>query len=162
MPAFAVMEPPGRPDAVGHVDRYVFLPEKFNVWAFLLAPLWFVAHRLWLELLVYLAATAAIVGGLWAIGAGAVVLPALLLLDFLVGLEASTIRALALRRRGWRDAGVVIADDVDLAERRFFDDVFARRARADAGTTVSALPRLPLASRDSGVTGLFPEPGSGR
>lgn len=163
MPAFAVMEPPGRADAPGHADRYVFLPERFNLWAFLLAPLWFAAHRLWLALLVYVAAVAAIVAGLWAIGASSAALPVVLLLHYLIGLEASTIRALMLRQRGWRDAGVVVADDLDLAERRFFDDVSARRARAAAtGTAVAALPPLPLASHGPGVTGLFPEPGSGR
>ena len=162
MPAFAVMEPPGRPDAAGQVDRYVFLPEKFNLWAFLLAPLWLLVHRLWLEFLVYLAAVAAILTGLWAIGAESAAMPVLILVHWLIGLEACSIRRLMLKRRGWQDAGVVVADDLDLAERRFFDDVFARRARATAtGTQVSALPQLPLPSR-SGVTGLFPEPGGGR
>jgi len=166
MPAFAVMEPPGPADAAAPVDRYVFLPEKFNIWAFLFAPLWLIAHRLWLELLVYLAALAVILGGLWAIGAGAAAAVVHILLNYLVGLEASSIRRFMLKRHGWQDAGVVVADDLDLAERRFFDDVFARRARTGAagaaGAAVSSLPQLPLASHGSGVTGLFPEPGGGR
>jgi len=157
------MEPPGRIDAPGRVDRFVFLPEKFSLSAFMFGPLWLIGHRLWLELLVYLAAAAVILSILWVIGAGSVAMAVVILMQYLLGLEAASIRRLMLRRRGWRDAGVVIADDLDLAERRFFDDHFARRARETAGAPVAPLPPLPLpSSRGSGVTGLFPEPGGGR
>ena len=163
MPAYAVMEPPGRTDAPGQVDRFVFLPEKFNPWAFLVGPLWLISQRLWLELLLYVAAVAVIAGSLWAVGGVVAAGPVLGLQNYLLGLEASTVRRQMLKRRGWQDAGVVIADDLDLAERRFFDDLFARRARSAATEGPAAsLPPLPLASRGSGVTGLFPEPGGWR
>ena len=65
-----------------------------------------------------------------------------------------------LLRRGWHECGIVIADDLDLAERRFFD---ARAARQQAaarplGPTAAALGAMPASP---GVLGLFPEPGGG-
>ena len=46
---------------------------------------------------------------------------ALLLIALLMGLEAATLKRWTLARRGWRQLDVVIADDEDAAERRFFD-----------------------------------------
>jgi hypothetical protein len=82
-----------------------------------------------------------------------------LLVAFLIGMEAATLRRWTLLRRGWRDCGVVIANDVEIAERRFFDARSARAARAPS--PVSPAPGPPYAQPGSGVIGLFPEPGGG-
>lgn len=152
MPAFLVLEPPGPRDAPGgEPDRYVFLPERFSLGAFLLGPLWMIWRRLWLELILSLAAAALIAYALRAIGAGwGAVAIALALMQLLVGLEATTLVRWRRLRRGFRDAGVVVADDLDLAERRFFDSHLAGAAPAP--------PAPPSRPPPAGVTGLFPEP----
>lgn len=168
MPAFAVLEPPGQADAIRQADRFVFLPEKFSFGAFLFGPLWMISRRLWLELLVYLAGVAVIGPGLYALGVGAsAIMLVFVLIQFLLGMEATSLVRWMLTRRGWRDDGVVIADDRDLAERRFFDDRFARRAKAATAAPIASVPLPPLppapaGPSTSGVVGLFPEPRGGR
>ena len=177
MPAFAVLEPPGyRDDTAEHADRFIFLHERFSLAAFLLGPLWMMWQRLWLELPVYLVGTVAIGYGLYALGAGSAAIAFVLgLIQLLLGLEATTLVHGMRVRDGWRDRGVVIADDLDLAERRFFDSRAARRTAAPAASGLTA-PGLtapgatnpgPLSGTSAGsslpsVIGLFPEPGGGR
>jgi hypothetical protein len=171
MPAFAVLEPPGYRDTAEHADRFIFLQERFSLSAFLLGPLWMIWQRLWLELPAYIAGIVAIGYGLYALGAGLPAISlALGLMQLLLGLEATTLVHGMRLRYGWRDQGVVIADDLELAERRFFDRRAARRASAPAapgpaapGTTTPG----PLSGASGGsllprVIGLFPEPGGGR
>ena len=44
------------------------------------------------------------------------------LFALLIGFEAATLRRFTLaRRRRWRNVGIVVGDDLELAERRFFD-----------------------------------------
>jgi hypothetical protein len=130
-------------------------------------------RHLWLELLAYLAGIAAAGSLFYAIGVG---WPAIILIfglvQLLLGLEATSLVRGMWVRYGWRDGGVVIADDLNLAERRFFDDRAVRRARAAASGMApisSASPPPPpppqgtsAAPSRPGVTGLFPEPGGGR
>jgi hypothetical protein len=63
-------------------------------------------------------------------------------------------------RRGWNECGIVIADDLELAERRFFD---ARAARQQAAAKPRGSPSAALGTMAAspGVIGLFPEPGGG-
>jgi hypothetical protein len=86
------------------------------------------------------------------------------LVQLLVGLEATTLLRWTRVIHGWRDCGVVIADDLELAERRFFDSRAALRPAA--GTDSMVTPAQPSAAQvgPSGpdVVGLFPEPGGGR
>ena len=82
-------------------------------------PLWLLWHRLWIE-----AALAFAVLMLGAAGSGETAdsasPPALsLLVSIFVGLEGTALRIAALRRRGWRDWGVVDADTLDDAETRY-------------------------------------------
>ena len=58
MPVYTVHEPPPREDedAPTPPDRFAFVRDGFHFWAFLLAPLWMLWHRLWLVLLLYLVA----------------------------------------------------------------------------------------------------------
>lgn len=171
MPAFAVLEPPGRGDtSLGHADRFIFLHEKFSLSAFLFGPLWMIWQHLWLELVAYLAGLAVVGAGLYVLGVGwpsAILIFGLL--QLLLGLEATNLRHWMRVRYGWRDGGVVIADDLDLAERRFFDATVARRAAAKAAPVSSSVlpPPPPPAGTPAGsgrpdVVGLFPEPGGGR
>jgi hypothetical protein len=172
MPAFVVLEPPGHGDtSVRHSDRFIFLQERFSLSAFLFGPLWMVWQRLWLEEVAYVAGLAVVGRVLYVLGVG---WPATILIfgliQLLLGLEAtSVVRGMRIRH-GWQDRGVVIADDLDLAERRFFDDWAARAAGAGTAPMSSssplppppALPGTPSGLSQPEVIGLFPQPGGGR
>jgi hypothetical protein len=90
------------------------------------------------------------------------------LLSLLVGFEAATLRRFTLSRRGWRNVGLVVGDDIESAERRFFD-AWVNKSWAEQ-SSVGAAPRasspamgVPMARRPSSeVIGLFPQPGAPR
>jgi hypothetical protein len=162
MPAYAVFEPPVRKrSAADHADRFIFLRERFNLAAFLFGPLWMIWRRLWLVLIIYLVTIGLLEIGLRRIG---VAFPAhaavIVLVELLVGIEAVSLRRWTLIRRGWRDCGIVIADDRELAERRFFDASSAREHAASRAAAPMASAHLPPSGPE--VIGLFPEPGGGR
>jgi hypothetical protein len=169
-----VLEPPELGDGSGrHSDRFIFLQERFSLSAFLFGPLWMIWQRLWLEDAAYVAGLAVVGSAVYALGAR---WPAIILIfgliQLLLGLEATSLVRSMRVRHGWRDAGVVIADDLDVAERRFFDDRVARAAGAAASGTTPissappppppALPGTPPEPSWPEVVGLFPQPGGGR
>ena len=162
MPVYAVFEPPirQRGDLIERdsSDRLVFLREGFNLWAFLFGPLWMIRRRLWLVLIVYAAVIAGLEFGLRRLGiAWPARLEVYLLIELLIGIEAANLRAATLVRRGWRDCGIVLADGLELAERRFFD---ARAARRRAATTPpSPAPATLAMPAAAPVSGLFPDTG---
>jgi hypothetical protein len=166
MPAFAVLEPPGRNRSTGeHTDRFIFLRERFSLGAFLFGPLWMIWQRLWVVLIIYLVVVGFLEYGLQVMGVGWPALAGVYgLIQLLIGLEATSLQRWTRLRRGWRDCGVVVADDLETAERRFFDAHAALR-RATSPIAMSA--PLPLVAAQVGpprpdVIGLFPEPGGGR
>jgi hypothetical protein len=165
MSVYAVYAPPlKRGQSTSDPERFVFVRDRFSFWAFLLAPLWMLRHRLWLAFILYLVVNVALEIALGTLGASrGVMIAGAALLSLLVGLEAATLRRRALVRRGWSNIGLVIGDDVEAAERRFFDSWITQlprngKPRASSQPTASA-PNLrrPPASE---VTGLFPEPGA--
>src|SRR5437660_2253871 len=138
-------------------DRFVFIRDGFSFWAFLLPPIWMLRYRLWLVLVGYMGVAILLAALLYFLGAPfAISVAAGLLLSLLVGIEAATLRRFTLSRRGWNDLGIVVADDLEGAERRFFD------------AWVKGEPRLISAPKDvprtrpaaaSEIIGLFPQPG---
>ena len=163
MPAYTVHEPPPRDgdDAAAVADRFVFVRDKFSLWAFVFGPLWLLRHRLWLVLLLYVLAMAALLTGLWAVGAsGFVTFAVSFLVGLLLGFEAPTLRRWTLSRRGWINHGVVVGDDEEAAERRFFDAWVARGARPLPPAAMQAATPAPYrtAADPPDVIGLFPEP----
>lgn len=166
MPTFAILEPPqDRLTATEQADRCIFLLERFHLGAFLFAPLWMIRRRLWLVLILYLVGMGLVAYGLRVSGA-AWILVALVfaLVHLLIGLEATTLVRWTRIRHGWREGGVVIADDLDMAERRFFDNRVALRDAAKPAPIVSPrqLPAHQVGSPHPDIIGLFPEPGGGR
>ena len=122
MAIYTVYQPPLRGADARHVDRFVFVRDGFFWSAFLLAPLWMLRHRLWLALALYAAVAIAIGAGAQFFRLSAVITAAIaFVLSLLIGFEASTLRRWALARRKWTNVGVVVGDDLELAERRFFD-----------------------------------------
>ena len=166
MSVFTVHEPPLRAaDSVADPERFMFVRDGFYFWAFALTPLWMIWHRMWLVLLIYLIVAVGADSALHyaGIGSGSVVVVELLI-SFLVGFEASTLRRFTLARRGWKNVGVVAGDGVDAAERRFFDAWAAaanrRRRAADRCFGRPPPPSTPRTPQPSGIIGLFPEPGA--
>jgi hypothetical protein len=175
MAVYTVHEPPlkgseTQPDP----ERFAFVRDGFSFWAFLLPPLWMLRHRLWLVFLGYLVVLVALQLALNAIGASMTVkFLVSALLSLLVGLEAATLRRFTLRR--WKNVGIVVGDDLEAAERRFYsawsEDDWATNASihhpprtsslsSASATTATSLFQPPPGS--AGVIGLFPEPGASR
>jgi hypothetical protein len=169
MSVFTVHEPPLRAaDASADPERFAFVRDGFSIWAFLFAPLWMLWHRLWIVLAIYVVAGFGIEAGLLALGASTSIQTIVaLLISLLIGLEASTLRRFTLSRRGWKNVGIISGDDVEDAERRFFDawlqDPPPRPGLASAALGPSVPP--PPSSRmpqTPDVIGLFPQPGAHR
>jgi hypothetical protein len=164
MPVFTVHEPPPRDgdDGSAAADRFVFVRDGFSMWAFVFAPFWMVWRGLWLVLLLYAVLIALLQAGLWALGAATVVKFVVgVLVALLIGFEAPSLRRWTLARRKWINHGVVVADDEEAAERRFFDAWVARATRPPAGPPPLS-PQQPYrpAADPPDVIGLFPEPQS--
>jgi hypothetical protein len=118
MAIYVVMEPPAA-NTVEAAERAVLIRDGFAFLAFLVPPLWLLWHRLWIE-----AALAFVAGaGLTALGEtaglGFTSAALSLLVSIYVGLEGPALRINALRRRGWRDRGVVEAANGREAEIRY-------------------------------------------
>jgi hypothetical protein len=164
MPVYTVHEPPQRrdDDTLAHAGRVRFIRDGFHFWAMVLAPLWMLRHRLWIELIAYLL----IVGGstfvLRRLGieeeAGFWVA---MFLAVLIGMEASSLLRWKLARRGFDQVGIVVGDNLEDAERRFFDAWTGepRPSAPAASTPPSPFGRPPTsASPSRDVIGLFPQP----
>jgi Protein of unknown function (DUF2628) len=161
MPTYTIHAPPREGERTGDPERFVFVRDGFYFWAFLLAPLWLLLHRLWLVLLLYLVLDAVSGTALVLIGAPWLAQSLVgLLIALLVGFEAATLWRWTLSRRGWQTLGFVVGDDVEDAERRFFAQWVKRQDTAPpAAPAPYAAPvrRGPPSGTD--VIGLFPEPG---
>ena len=123
MLTFTVHESPSPPaDRIDRAEGLVFVPDGFSWSAAFLAPLWMLAHRLWLPLLGYvvLAALVELVRESGAVAYGWTTIAAVAL-NLLVGFEADTLRRWSLARRGWVTLGSVSGRNRQECERRFFD-----------------------------------------
>jgi len=149
-------------------ERFVFVRDGFSLPAALFGPLWMLRHRMWLVLLGYVIVLMLLGAALrFAQGTDAAAVSVGILLALLIGFEAGTLRRFTLARRRFRNVGVVVADDVELAERRFFDSWVKAAVGREPRPASSAPPAMtpapagvPRGSPD--VIGLFPEPGAPR
>jgi Protein of unknown function (DUF2628) len=173
MPVYTVHAPVSHSADIAATDRFAFVRDGFHVWALLAAPLWLACHRLWLALIGWIVVVFVIDVAMTALHAGGMMIfLADVLLALLMGLEAASLRRWTLSRRNWRQLDIVVADDEEQAERRFFDRWTAKRRTlsndqpaVDRGAppptrTVPGQPfsRSPLPQ--DGIIGLFPEPGA--
>jgi hypothetical protein len=164
MPAFAILEPPAyQHTAIEHAERFIFLPERFSLGAFVFGPLWMIWRRLWVVLIIYLVGVGLIAYGLRLLGinwiAAALVFG---LIHLLLGLDATSLVRWTRLRHGWRDCGIVVADDLDMAERRFFDSRTVHRTPAGPSSMPATGPVPAAQTSHPDIIGLFPEPGGGR
>ena len=166
----------GGTEAHGATDGFVFVRDGFHFWAAVFGPLWLIWHRLWLALLGWIVVTLAVDVGMTRLGAGGTaIFLANVLIALLMGFEAASLQRWTLSRRNWRQLDIVVADDEEAAERRFFDRWTAKQralsndqsavdrgapppTRDVQGQAFSRPPPLP----GSSIIGLFPEPGASR
>jgi hypothetical protein len=159
MPVYTVHEPQQRDnDVLTHTARIAFVRDGFHFWAFLLGPLWLLRHRMWLEFIAYLIIVGGITFAIARLGvtdsAGAIVA---FLIAILLGMEAPSLRRWKLARRGFDYRGVIVGEDRDHAERRFFDGWIAQD---HTPVTPPPAPPSPFGRPTAGndVVGLFPQP----
>ena len=141
-------------------ERLVFVRDGFHFWAFLLAPLWLLWHRLWLAFVLWIVLLGVAEIGLRYAGVrGFAYVVVLALIGLLVGLEASSLRRWTLALHGWKNIGIVVADNRESAERRFISQWIENAGAPAARTSAASLPMRMPAERTPDVIGLFPEPG---
>jgi hypothetical protein len=176
MPVYTVHGPTTNGADFATTDRFAFVRDGFHFWAAVLGVVWLAWHRLWLALLGWIMLMAIIDFGMVKLGVGAgTILLVDILLALLLGFEAASLERWTLSRRNWRQLDIVVADDAESAERRFFDRWTARQrglgndqlavdrgapppTRNIPGQPFSKPPPLP----DSDIIGLFPDPGAQR
>lgn len=163
MKTYLVFEPSSGGRTPGTAERVVFVRDKFYWSALFFAPLWLLLNSLWLGLVFWCAAEALIfaIAKTFELGASATAL-GLAIPSFIVAFEGTQLKQFKLLHKGFREADVVIASDLEAAERRFFErwKTPAERAifsppPAPPSPAVS-LPEKPRSSNP--VLGLFPEP----
>ncbi|AZO35327.1 DUF2628 domain-containing protein [Mesorhizobium sp. M2A.F.Ca.ET.037.01.1.1] len=119
MAIYVVMEPPAGKKA----EDVHFVRDSFTWLGFLFSPLWLAWNRLWIEAVlafVVMAVLSALGERLGLEWAGSMLS---LLVSLYVGFEGQALRIATLRRRGWREWGVVEAGDLADAEIRFAAEV---------------------------------------
>jgi hypothetical protein len=176
MPVYTVHAPVTSSTAMAAADRFAFVRDGFHFWAAVLGVLWLAWHRLWLSLLGWIVLMAAIDFGLLRFGVGGgTILLADILLALLLGFEAATLRRWSLSRGKWRQLDIVVADNQEGAERRFFERWTAKQ-RALSNDQLAIDRGAPPPTRDipgqpfskppqpphGDIIGLFPDPGAPR
>ncbi|MBI3434251.1 MAG: DUF2628 domain-containing protein [Proteobacteria bacterium] len=167
MASYSVFEPPSRADAADTApERFRLVRDRFCLAAFFFGPLWMIYRRLWLVLVCYAVLLALLAVTFRYLNVSTeVVIAVFALLALLVGLEAPSLRRWTYLRRGWRERGVVVADDVETAERRFFDLWIEAGIDAPAREPLhetARAPSPPPGSYAQEVIGLFPKPEGAR
>jgi Protein of unknown function (DUF2628) len=164
MSIYTVHQPPlGAADPLPAPEKFAFVRDGFSFWAFVAAGLWMLWHRMWLVLLIYVAAAVGADAAMhYARVPVAAVAIAGLFGSLLVGLEAATLRRFTLARRGWKDIGIVSGHDRQDAEQRFFDAwvraAAAKLAEPSAPPAYPASSPVPRMPQSPDVIGLFPKP----
>jgi hypothetical protein len=150
------MNPDAQPGDEGSLDRAVLVKDGFSWGAFLFTFLWFFWNRLWLAGLAVLAALVALGVLLAALDvhptAGTLIQ---LLIQFLIGLEATSLQRWTLARRSRPAMDMVVAGDREEAETKMFTRWLQGRGerRPPVRVPSAASYRAP-----EPVLGLFPDP----
>jgi hypothetical protein len=177
MPVFTVHGPAANGTDLRLTDKFVFVRDGFHFWAMVFGPLWLVWNRLWLATIGWIIVSVALHLTLASLGAGRLTIwSADFMVALLMGLEAASLQRWTFSRARWRQLDIVVADDEESAERRFFGRwADARRGGNYDPLTVDRggppptrnLPGQPFSKPppplpQGGIIGLFPEPGAPR
>ena len=176
MPVYTVHAPVTSNLDLRATDRFTFVRDGFHLWAALLGMVWLAWHRLWLALLGWVVLMIVVDVAMIRLGVSPVAVFLVdCLLALLLGFEAASLQRWTLSRRNWRQLDIVVADDAESAERRYFDRWTARQrgltndqwtvdrgapppTRHVPGQPFSKPPPMPQGA----IIGLFPEPGGSR
>ncbi|HLJ00500.1 MAG TPA: DUF2628 domain-containing protein [Bradyrhizobium sp.] len=176
MPVYTVHAPVTSNLDFRATDRFTFIRDGFHFWAAVFGVLWLAWHRLWLAAIGWIALLAGITLVMVKLGVNqmAVLLAVKGLVALLLGFEAASFKRWSLSRRKWRQLDIVVADDEEAAERRFFDRWSAKQREGNDQPAVDrgeppptrdvpgqGFSRPPASPRDE-IIGLFPEPGAPR
>ncbi len=163
MPTYTVHAPPSRNGSAADPQRFVFVRDGFRFWAFLLAPIWLLANRLWLAFIGYAALIAVMEVGFYFLKLPEGSQLAIeFLIGVLVGLEAGTLQRWTYARRKWTTVGIVTGENLESAERRFFAQWVERpddKPVVPPARPVVSPPVLTPRASDNDIIGLFPQPG---
>ena len=176
MPVYTVHAPVTGNAGFAATDRFAFVRDGFHVWAAVLGVVWLAWHRLWLALIGWIVLMAAIDVAMMRLGVDPT---AIFLVDvvlaLLLGFEAASLQRWTLSRRSWLQLDIVVADDEEQAERRFFDRWTAKQRNPSNDQTAidrggppptRDVPGQPFSRppppSQSEIIGLFPEPGASR
>ena len=122
MPVYTVHAPVANNMDFRATDRFAFVRDGFHLWAAVFGVVWLAWHRLWLALLGWIVLMTVIDVVMVKLGvSAATVFLVDTLLALLLGFEAASLERWTLSRRKWRQLDIVVADDEEAAERRFFD-----------------------------------------
>ncbi len=144
----------------GWSDRVVFVRDGFAWSALFFSPFVLLWHRLWLGLLGYAAAEAALAVAVPMFLAGTAAALVHLIPNLLVAFLLPDLRRLKLERRGHEEVGAVVAPTLAAAERRFFEGALTGGVPVP---TAAPRPPAPFVAPVHGraalapVLGLFPE-----
>jgi hypothetical protein len=177
MPVYTVHAPVANGAELSATDKFVFVRDGFHFWAAVASVIWLLWHRLWLALIGYIVVMIALQFGMAALGASRnTILVVDLLVAILMGLEAASLRRWTLSRRKWRQLDIVVAEDEEAAEHRFFErwtgghrGLVNDQRSVDRGAPPPTrnIPGQPFSKPppplpQGGIIGLFPEPGAPR
>ena len=155
MKTYLVFEPETGGRTPETAQRVVFLREKFSWPALFFGPFWLIWNRLWLGLALWFAAVGVLSAAVAVLHFGSLMKwLAIFAPSLIVACEATLLRQYKLLAKGFREAGLVIAEDIESAERRFFDR-WLERERSRPSPSLPPLPQPPA----SAVIGLFPDSG---
>jgi hypothetical protein len=106
-------------------DDVVFVLDGFSWAALIVPPLWALFRSLWLVAVgVIIAALAIDAAAQWAGAPGRVTAIVSFAAALLFAYEANDLRRWTLRRRGFRDAGIVVGRNLADAEQCFFEAMY--------------------------------------
>lgn len=168
MKTYLVFEPKNGVKNSETAEKIVFLREKFSWPALFFTPIWLLWHRLWLGFVLWLAAMFVIGVLTQMLGLNPQMTAlALWLPSLIAGFEAIELRRRKLIKKGFRDSGIVVADEIEDAEQRFFEEWVKGAAEAprapltppNAPSSGASAPAAGAPMSGNPVIGLFPEPG---
>ena len=111
-----------KPEAAEPTERVALLREGFALWAFVFGAVWLVVKRQWLLLAGYLIVTIALSFLCRALNLSEIsVFLVNMWLQLMLAYHVADLQAWVLTRKGYRFAGVLVAESEMHAERRYYE-----------------------------------------
>lgn len=163
MTAYYVYEPGSEaPTVSARADALDFVKDGISWLALIVPAFWLIYHRMWIELLVYLAVYAALGWAMSYSQNGSDLLSwVAIALSLLLAFEANDLRRYALERKGYRQVAVAIGGSREAAELSFFrswlpEQSISPKAPQRSTKNEASVSVVPGGTEE--VIGLFPRP----